>query len=246
MPRLERPQDERLNVLEILERGSVEVLGRLPFSSNYVFLARVSLEEAELHAVYKPRRGERPLRDFPLGTLAAREVATFLVAEAAGWPVVPPTVMRSDGPIGPGSLQVFIDHDPNRHYFVLVHERSAEMSTFAALDVVINNADRKAGHILEGPDGRLWGVDHGLTFNVDPKLRTVIWAFAEQEIPEAVRSHLQALSDALAPGTELDASLSRLLAPQEVEETRARLALLLADGVFPSPEGPFSMPWPLV
>jgi hypothetical protein len=246
LPRLERTQDERLNTLEILERGEVDVLGRLPFSSNYVFLVRVSHEGEELHAVYKPSRGERPLRDFPAGTLAVREVATFRVAEAAGWPVVPPTVMRADGPIGPGSLQVFVDHDPNRHYFVLVHEWSAEMATFAALDIVINNADRKAGHILEDSDGHLWGVDHGLTFNVDPKLRTVIWAFAEQEIPAAVRSRLEGLAQNLAPGSELDISLNRVLSAEEVEETRARLALLLADGVFPSPEGPFSMPWPLV
>jgi len=235
-----------LNELELLQRGEVEVLGLLPFSSNYVFLTKVALEGAEVHAVYKPRRGERPLWDFPAGTLAAREVAAYLVSEAAGFGIVPPTVMRMDAPLGAGSLQLFIDHDPERHYFVLMHERGPEMAEFAALDVVINNADRKGGHILEGSDGRLWGVDHGLSFNVEPKLRTVIWAFAEDPLPDKLRAKLERLETRLASASELAGSLEELLSAEEVAETRARLALLLRDGRFPSPSGPFSMPWPLV
>ena len=176
----------------------------------------------------------------------AREVAAYLVSEAAGWGIVPPTVMRMDGPHGPGSMQVFIEHDPERHYFVLMHERGPEMATFAAFDVVINNADRKGGHVIEAPDGRLYGVDHGLSFNVDPKLRTVIWAFAEDPIEQPLRGQLEALGKELEPGYALATRLDELLSPEERAETLARVRFLLARGCFPSPEGPFDMPWPLV
>jgi hypothetical protein len=231
---------------EVLERGDIEVLGLLPFSSNYVFLTAVRFGSDEVKAVYKPRRGERPLWDFPHETLAAREVAAFLISDALGWDLVPPTVMRMDAELGPGSFQLFIDHDPNRHYFVLMHERGPEMARFAAFDVVINNADRKGGHIVEGPDGHLWGVDHGLSFNVEPKLRTVIWAFAEEPLGEDLRPGLVHLQEALGVETELTGRLEGLLTPDEIAETRARLELLLKTGRFPAPEGRFSMPWPLV
>ncbi|HYZ46648.1 MAG TPA: hypothetical protein VE712_03195, partial [Actinomycetota bacterium] len=158
--------------LRLLSSGDVEVLSLLPYSSNYVFLARVRNEETDALAVYKPRRGERPLWDFPRGTLAAREVAAFLVSEAAGWGKVPPTVLRADAPLGVGSLQLFIEHDPERHYFTLMEERAEDLVAFAAFDVVINNADRKSGHVLEDADGRLWAVDHGVTFHPHDKLRT--------------------------------------------------------------------------
>ncbi|MFN2526684.1 MAG: SCO1664 family protein, partial [Actinomycetota bacterium] len=166
----------------LLATGDVEVLGRLPYSSNYTFLARVTGPSSERLAVYKPRQGETPLWDFRQGTLAARELAAFRVSEAAGWGIVPPTVLRSDAPLGEGSLQVFIEHDPDRHYFALMEERREEFARFAAFDVVVNNADRKAGHVLEDGSGRLWGVDHGVTFHVEPKLRTVIWAFAGESL----------------------------------------------------------------
>jgi hypothetical protein len=242
----ERSPSFELTELELLERGDLEILGLLPYSSNYVFLARITDGDDELHAVYKPQRGERPLWDFPAGTLGAREVAAYLVSEAAGWGIVPPTVMRFDAPHGPGSLQLFIEHDPERHYFVLMHERGPEMATFAAFDIVINNADRKGGHVIEGPDGRLYGVDHGLSFNVEHKLRTVIWAFAEDEIEEQLMIQLRALSKALEPRTDLSARLDELLSPAETAETRARLQMLIRSARFPAPEGPFDMPWPLV
>src|SRR5680860_1009798 len=151
------------DTVELLNRGEVEVLGLLPYSSNYVFLARITAEGEEALAVYKPTRGERPLWDFATGTLAAREVAAFMLSEAADWGLVPPTVLRSDAPMGAGSLQLFIDHDPERHCFVLAEERLDDLRPFAAFDVVINNADRKGGHVVEDSDGRLWGVDHGLS-----------------------------------------------------------------------------------
>lgn len=237
-----------MTVTRLLERGEIEVLGRLPYSSNYAFLARVHRAEEEAVAVYKPRRGERPLWDFPAGTLAAREVAAFLVSEAAGWHFVPPTVLREDAPAGPGSLQLFIDHDPNRHFFVLVHELEDReiFQHFAAFDAVIDNADRKAGHILEDAAGTLWGVDHGLSFNVEPKLRTVIWAFAGERLPPGVAGPLARLQAALRPGADLDRLLLGLLHADEVAETRARLEMLVRRGTFPEPAGPYSMPWPLV
>jgi hypothetical protein len=235
-----------LTELELLERGDIEILGLLPFSSNYVFLAKLTRNGEELHAVYKPQRGERPLWDFPAGTLGAREVAAYLVSEAAGWGIVPPTVLRTDAPHGPGSMQLFIEHDPERHYFVLMHERGPEMATFAAFDVVINNADRKGGHVIEDRSGRLYGVDHGLSFNVEPKLRTVIWAFAEDPIEEPLQGELEALARELEPRAPLAGRLDELLSPEETAETLARLRFFLAEGRFPAPEGPFDMPWPLV
>lgn len=248
MPRLERAPHHRLTQLAHLQQGEIEILGRLPYSSNYAFLARLHHEGDEVVAVYKPRQGERPLWDFPGGTLAAREAAAYLVSEAAGWNLVPPTVLREDGPAGPGSFQLFIDHDPNRHFFVLLHEgrdRDA-FRHFAAFDAAINNADRKAGHVLEDPDGRLWGVDQALSFNVEPKLRTVIWAFAGERIPALVRGRLETLQAALAPGGSLEDSLQSLLDGAEIAETRARVELLLRRGTFPEPSGPYAMPWPLV
>lgn len=233
-----------MNHLDILRGGDIEVLGLLPFSSNHVFLVEVGLDDSTLRAVYKPARGERRLWDFPHGTLGDREEAAYLVSEAGGFGLVPPTVIRDDAPFGRGSLQVFIDHDPNRHFFVLVHERRDELMSFAAFDIVIDNADRKAGHVIEDAQGNLWGVDHGLSFNVDPKLRTVIWAFAELRIPEVVSEKLERLDADLTDG--LGRALGERLSEPEVIETQARTRALLRAGVFPSPEGPFHMPWPLV
>lgn len=234
-----------MNHLELLGSGEVEVLGQLPFSSNYVFLTRLTSGDEEMLAVYKPQRGERPLWDFPAGTLAAREVGAYEVSHALGWEVVPPTVLREDGPLGPGSLQTFIQHDPERHFFTLIGEHAPALRRFAAFDIIVNNADRKGGHVIQGPDGHLWGVDHGLSFNVEPKLRTVIWDFAGEELGE-LTGDLRAVSKALQTSGALFERLSHLLSEGEAAETSARLDHLLAEGVFPAPEGPFATPWPLV
>ncbi len=231
--------------VDLLNTGEVEVLGVLPYASNYTFLTRVTGEVDECLAVYKPRRGERPLWDFPNGTLGRREVAAFLVSEAAGLHIVPPTVLRTNGPMGDGSLQFFIEHDPERHYFTLLEERLEDFAVFAAFDVVINNADRKAGHILEGAKGRLWGVDHGVSFHVEPKLRTVIWEFAERPLGPDVRAALERLRSALTT-TPAAAGLEEVLAPDEVTETLRRTEMILAAGHFPPPRGHYPLPWPLV
>ena len=235
---------EVTEVLDLLGTGHVEVLGLLPYSSNHVFLARVSSGDLEGLSIYKPRRGETPLWDFPAGTLAEREVAAFELSEFLGWRFVPPTVLRADAPLGEGSLQLFIDHDPERHYFTLVEERLEDFDRFVAFDIVANNADRKAGHILEDRNGRLWAVDHGLTFNVESKLRTVIWDLAGESLSDELRRDLERLRDGLA-GPAGD-RLAGLLSPDEAAATLARTERLLSDGVFPEPTGARPVPWPLV
>jgi uncharacterized repeat protein (TIGR03843 family) len=230
----------------ILDRGEVEVLGLLPYSSNYTFLARLRVEGSEALAVYKPNRGERPLWDFPPGTLSAREVATFLVSEAAGWHIVPPTVLREEAPLGMGSFQLFIEHDPELHYLTLMQQRLEDFRVFAALDVVVNNADRKAGHVLQDAEGRVWAVDHGLTFNIEPKLRTVIWQFAEEPLGDPLRAQLDRLGAELARPGGLGDELAELLSPEESAATLGRVETLLIEDCFPAPTSDRPLPWPII
>jgi hypothetical protein len=232
--------------LRLLSAGDIEVLGLLPYSSNHVFLARVRNGGDDALAVYKPRRGERPLWDFPRGTLAAREVAAFLVSEAGGWGFVPPTVLRPDAPAGVGSLQLFIEHDPEDHYFTLAHTRLEEFASFAAFDVVINNADRKAGHVLQDAAGRLWAVDHGVAFHVEEKLRTVIWHLAERPLGECEVARVTAVVDALKEPGGVAEELARLLSRREAAATLRRAERLLAAGRLPAPTGEHPFPWPLI
>jgi len=237
----DRGDDEQ--TLGVLRTGDIEVLGLLPYSSNYTFLARVS---DDVLGVYKPRRGERPLWDFPHGSLAGREAAAYLVSEAAGWRIVPPTVLREDAPLGPGSLQLFVEHDPERHYFTLMEERSDDLVAFAAFDVVINNADRKSGHVIEDAEGRLWAVDHGVTFHLEDKLRTVIWAYAGVPLDAVTIADLEGLGAALAEPGGLGARLEEVLTPAEVAATLGRVEALLVEGHFPQPPADRPLPWPLV
>ncbi|HEV3472534.1 MAG TPA: SCO1664 family protein [Actinomycetota bacterium] len=241
MSRVERPSP--VGLIELLRTGEVEVLGLLPYASNYTFLASVGEDD---RAVYKPTRGERPLWDFPPGTLAAREAAAYLVDVAGGFGIVPPTVMRGDLPLGPGSLQAFIEHDPELHFFTLSEARLADFEIFVAFDVVTNNADRKAGHVLQDANGKLWSVDHGLTFNVDDKLRTVIWEFADQPISEDVASRLERLIDAFDEDPNFKEQLGALLSETEIATTAARAKVLLRAGRYPQPGGLRPYPWPLV
>lgn len=235
------------DIVELLNTGEVEVLGLLPYSSNYVFLTRITGGGREALAVYKPTRGERPLWDFPTGTLAAREVAAFMLSEAASWDLVPPTVLRSDAPLGAGSLQLFIEHDPERHCFVLAEERLDDLRPFAAFDAVINNADRKGGHVVEDSDGRLWGVDHGLAFNVEPKLRTVLWAFAGERLDVSLKARLQCLRDRMQQPGGVGPQLARLLSRAETAAALKRLETLLLSGRFPEPDPTqHHLPWPLL
>lgn len=232
--------------LELLAHGELETEGLLPWSSNYTFLATVSYNGIQSLAVYKPQRGERPLWDFPDGTLCLREVATFIVSQALGWPFVPPTVLR-DGPHGLGSVQLYIEADPEEHYFTL-HERYVEdFQYLAAFDYVINNADRKSGHCLLGADGRIWAVDHGVTFHVQPKLRTVIWEFAGQPLPSAIVDDLTAFYVRLTPGEPVYNTLEHLLANDELTALQRRVQDLLLSRTFPEPDPHRRhIPWPPV
>ncbi len=194
-------------------------------------------------AVWKPTRGERPLFDFPLGTLARREVAAYLVSEAIGWGVVPPTVLR-DGPFGEGMLQLWIEADPDADVVGMLRADDPRLRRIALFDAVVNNTDRKGGHLLPVPGGHLYAVDHGVTFSVVPKLRTVLWAWEGEPIAADERAALEALSGAMEDGS-LSGPLRALLARREIEATARRVTELLTTGVFPSPSPDWPpIPWP--
>ena len=229
---------------ELLRDAELELVGRMPWSSNGTFLASVGDDRGELLAIYKPRQGERPLWDFRTGTLCQREVAAYRVSEAFGWEIVPDTVLR-DGPLGVGSVQRFVDHDPEEHYFTLLENHAPELRRFGVLDIVINNTDRKGGHCLLGEDGHVWGIDHGVTFHEHWKLRTVIWDFAGDKLTSVERDGLECVVRALdgALGDEL----AELLSPAEIVATHARAQHLLERGRFPLADDDYrNFPWPLV
>lgn len=234
-------------VLEVLRRGSFdEELALLHWSSNYTFLVNIHLDDIALAAIYKPRRGERPLWDFPKGTLYQRELAAYLTSEALGWELVPPTLNR-EGPRGIGSLQFYVDHDPERHYFTLDDTFTPQLLRLSLFDVVINNADRKGGHCLIDAAGHLWGIDHGITFNVEPKLRTVIWDFAGQPVPGPLLEDLERLLVSLgAPASDYRHQLDALLTQDEVAAFHSRIRAVLESGQYPTPGAGPSYPWPPV
>jgi uncharacterized repeat protein (TIGR03843 family) len=226
----------------VLRHGEVEVLGRMPWSSNATYLCEVSCGDDVLRAIYKPRRGERPLWDFPSG-LDHREVAAYELSEALGWSIVPMTVLR-EGPLGQGSLQRFVDADFEQHYFTLYEDEAnhAQLQAMCAFDLVGNNTDRKSGHCLLGLDGRIQGIDHGLMFHQEFKLRTVIWEFGGEEVPAALLESVAELADA----EELPDPLARLLDPLERDALQARARALVRAGHFPIDETGRRYPWPLV
>ena len=235
-------------VLETLAEGKIEEQGMLPWSSNYTFLVMVSAGELKLPAVYKPRRGERPLWDFPQGTLCLRERAAYLVSAALGWMIVPPTVLRN-GENGFGSVQLFIDNDPNQHFFTFREDAAVceQLQRIALFDLATNNADRKSGHCLRDRQGHIWAIDHGICFNADYKLRTVIWDFAGQPISKLMLNDLQQLRAQLSDDHPLGEALDGLLDDDEVRALKKRLDGLLKLKTFPSPNRyERSMPWPPV
>ncbi len=229
-------------VPRILGTGELEVLGLLPYASNHTFLARAKNADEELLAVYKPRRGEAPLWDFPEGTLCAREVAAYVVSRALGWPNVPATVLR-DGPYGVGSVQRFIPHDPREHYFTLAERFPEEFRRVAAFDMVVNNADRKSGHCLLGEDGQIFLVDHGVCFSDEPKLRTVIWDFIGDPLEEGTRADVRRLAGEIRGGQVRD-ELANLLAPVELAALAERADTVAAAVRFPEPGPDRPFPWP--
>lgn len=228
--------------LEVLRTGEVEVEGRMPWSSNATLLCTLRSSFGDVRAIYKPGRGERPLRDFP-GGLFLREVAAYELSASCGLGVVPETVRRSDGPFGDGSFQRFIEADFSEHYFSLLKDdrHVPLLRRVAGFDLIANNADRKAGHLLLDRDRGIWGIDNGLCFHRQSKLRTVIWDFAGEELPAEILRACRSIRDELPP------ALLALLDPWELAALTHRAKRVLAEGCFPSPsEDGRAYPWPLV
>ena len=263
------PPSQDADTLELLRGGRMEVEGRLVSASNATFYCSLSLDGTTATAVYKPVRGERPLWDFAHGSLARREVATYELSVASGWDVVPPTVLR-EGPFGEGMCQLWIDHDPEAGVVnivprdqvpqgwrtvleaydadgdevTLIHADDDQLRRIAVFDTIVNNADRKGGHVLLAGDGQVHGIDHGLTFHEDDKLRTVLWGWAGEPIPDDCLDALERLE------CDLDARVGRELAaliqPDEIAALRVRLARLRRVRRLPEPgDGWPSIPWPV-
>ncbi|MFB6550009.1 SCO1664 family protein [Streptomyces sp. NPDC056405] len=257
---------------ELLAQGELTVRGRIRDASNAALYCTVTHEGREAACIYKPVAGERPLWDFPDGSLAQREVAAYEVSEATGWGLVPPTVLR-DGPYGEGMCQLWIEAVPETELLalvedeepgpdwkgialaevgegrtaLLVHADDERLRRLAVLDAVINNADRKGGHLLPADEERLFGIDHGVTFHAENKLRTLLWGWAGDPLTGEALAVLDALREALKDGGTLAIRLGALITPAELDATRARVDVLLASGKHPEPSGEWpAIPWPPV
>ncbi|MCY3692589.1 MAG: SCO1664 family protein [Chloroflexota bacterium] len=227
--------------LDLLSRGEFLSWELTPHGSNYTFLAELELDGRNGHAIYKPRKGEIPLWDFPSGTLFKRECAAYLLSRILGWDFIPLTVIR-DGPHGIGSAQLFVDHDPKENYYTISRDSLDEsdadqLRMMCCFDLVANNTDRKANHVLRGYDGKLWGIDQGLTFHADTKIRTVIWDFGEEPIPDRLLEPLRRLCGQLLAPTGDVAELLTLLDAEEGRALMQRLQWVLQEGVFPGIPG---------
>jgi uncharacterized repeat protein (TIGR03843 family) len=243
---LQHVSEER--ILDLLLHGELALQGLVPWSSNYTFLVMVEDAEMQSLAVYKPARGEQRLWDFPAGTLCRREVAAYLLSRVLGWPAIPPVLLR-EGPEGLGSVQFLVHTDWEEHFFTLREDPAHDtaLRQMAVFDYVVNNADRKGGHVIKGQDGRLWAIDHGLTFHVDYKLRTVIWDYAGETIPATWMGDLRRLRQALAADSTIVDPLLELIERNELVALRQRLATVLRRGVFPRPRRDWrNVPYPLV
>ncbi|HYA44474.1 MAG TPA: SCO1664 family protein [Acidimicrobiales bacterium] len=235
-------RDEWNEALTALTLGEIKIEGRIPWSSNATFLVALKHEGSTLPGIYKPARGERPLRDFPMG-LWRREVAAYQLDRHLGWGLVPPTAARLDAPLGAGSIQYCVPAVPAEHYFTLLDQPSHRdaLKRIAAYDLVANNADRKSGHCLLDTAGHVWAIDNALCFHSEPKLRTVLWDFAGERVDDELLGALAPLARGEAP-----AGLASLLKETEIAALCARSAALVRSGHYPEPIGRFPYPWPLV
>ena len=266
-------QEEVAHLLDVLTFGEIEIEGRLVDASNVVLLGQLKLDDIRMQVIYKPVSGEQPLWDFPDGTLARREAAAFVVSAVGGWNLVPPTVLR-DGPLGSGSVQLWVDaveggsrtlvdvvtpaelaqgwlpvfsgQLADGTAVVVAHADRPELASAAVFDVVINNADRKGSHLVVDRSGSLWGFDHGLCAHTEPKLRTVLWGWVGEALPGSELARLEALAGWLSnPRSQVSRALQELLSPAEVEAVSRRIAGLLSTGLFPEPNGRGpAVPWP--
>ncbi|HSG43548.1 MAG TPA: SCO1664 family protein [Anaerolineales bacterium] len=227
------------NLKQAFQLGSPEIKGQFTLGSNYTFFVDVIYQDSTYPAVYKPTQGEQPLWDFETDTLALREVAAYLVSEALGFHIVPFTILREDGPYGRGSLQQFIEHDPNYHYFTFSDEDKAKLQPVVLFDLLTNNADRKGGHVFfEDESRQLYAIDHGICFHEDDKLRTVLWDFGGQPIPDDLITRLSLCPNLLA-------DLEPYLSPNEISALQSRADAIIKSGTFPNqPQDRRAIPWP--
>jgi uncharacterized repeat protein (TIGR03843 family) len=242
------PIADKTFIIKALQEGQLDLQGQFMLGSNYTFLAQLAFLDQVFPVVYKPARGEMPLWDFPAHTLAKREAAAFEVGEGLGWNLVPPTIFRKQGPLGPGSLQFFILHNPEEHYFTFSDDEKQQLRQTVVFDLLINNADRKGGHILRDNENRFWLIDHGVCFHTDDKLRTIIWDFAGEPIPNDLVFSLQTLVDKLAKAdSNTYQNLRQLLNKSELAALLRRARNIVADAVFPNPtQARRFYPWPPV
>lgn len=237
-------EKEHKRILEILRRGKLSLQGQFMNSSNYTFLVTAVYGGDELVAVYKPTRGATPLWDFEAASLPRREVAAYVVSEALGWELVPVTVFRRRAPLGSGSLQQFIEHDPEYHYFKFTSRDRERLRPAVVFDYLVNNADRKGGHILRDDRDRLWLIDHGICFHEEFKLRTVLWDFVGEEIPTLLLEDIERfLHEITHPESPLYRRLCELLSEREIFAMAKRADHLLKIRTFPEPEK-FRRPFP--
>jgi len=238
------PED---STLEKLRSGEMKLKGEFLWGSNYTYLVEIVHLGETVQAVYKPTRGERPLWDFPPASLARREVAAYLVSEALGWQLVPPTIYRKKGPLGPGSAQYFIDHDPEYHYFNFTPDDLQRLRPTVLFDMLVNNADRKGSHVLSDRNSRLWLIDHGICFHVEDKLRTVIWDFVGEPIPpelcQAISNFLSRLNLSNGQYSPLASALMEYISLAEIRALASRGKKVLEQPVFPAPD-PYRRPYP--
>ncbi len=217
---------------DILCSGEIVACQLTPDGSNYTFLARVQLGDTESLAIYKPRDGEAPLWDFPRGTLYQREYAAYLLSQVLGWDFIPFTTIR-DGPYGIGSVQEFVEHDPRQNYYALTEDNYSQLKTIACFDLVANSTDRKPNHLILDHAGKLWSIDHGLTFHPETKIRTVIWDFSGEQIPGHLLDSLRVLAGQLENPQGLLQELLEVLPAEEVAALGRRIQWVLGEGVYP-------------
>ena len=237
--------DIPIGIHRLLRHGEITQTELIPWGSNYTFCVTLELDGSQGLGVYKPRRGERPLWDFPSGTLYRREVAAFLTSRAMGWSFIPTTLVRA-GPHGVGSIQLFIESEPPQSIRELQQSDDLDLARMAVFDIVANNADRKVGHILKDAEGKLWGIDQGLCFNVDPKVRTILQHFCGSPIPPVVLGELRAFREDALRYEGLARALGLLLDEDEVDLYQRRVSWMLTHGAYPSLDPYHSVPWPPV
>lgn len=238
--------DRLPEICKLLSQASSDACDLVPRGSNYTFLVKLSVNGDKLgYGIYKPSKGERPLWDFPYGSLYKREYAAYLLSEALAWHIVPPTTLW-EGPHGIGSLQMFINNEPGITYFELRETNIPEVKRVAAYDSMANNADRKGGHTIKDLKGRVWSIDHGLTFNTEHKLRTVIWDFAGDPIPPESLGDIERIHTEFSGQGGLAEMLHGVLDEVEIEALSERIRGLIKDPFLPYPRSRWDVPWPLV